>query len=273
MGLGIKRPLCCFCWLFVLTCALHLLYPNTLLLIVASSASFAAWLLLVILALILRKKGSARRTVARVRYGALLALALVLGCLFGGVRPAMQHARTQVYAGRDEIIHATVLAREASANYRTEYDILIDRIGEDAISVRAKLSCAFVAPLASGERVVCQAQLGEITEPYELADGAQLQATLDAADRLLSVQRLHWRERPLLALRLGAARLQDALSLRLRQSMGDDEGALCAALLLGDRSALSPDVTLQFRRSGVSHLLALSGILYILISICFFLSF
>jgi hypothetical protein len=224
-----------------------------------SAVSVVAWLLLVALAVGLRKRVNARRTIARVRYGALLALALVLGCLLGGVRPAMQHARTQVYVGHDEIIHATVLTRESSSTYRTEYDIMIDRIGEDAISVRAKLSCEFVAPLASGERVVCQVQLEEIDEPYELASGARLHATMDAADRLLSVQPMRWQERPLLALRLGAARLQSALSLRLRQSMGDEPGALCAALLLGDRSALSQDVTLQFRRSGVSHLLALSG--------------
>ncbi len=50
------------------------------------------------------------------------------------------------------------------------------------------------------------------------------------------------------------------LSDRLQQNIGGESGALASAFLLGNRDALSGDTTLAFRRSGVSHLLALSGL-------------
>ena len=50
------------------------------------------------------------------------------------------------------------------------------------------------------------------------------------------------------------------LATRLRLSVGEEAGDVAAALLLGDKSGLSGDTTLAFRRSGVSHLLALSGL-------------
>ncbi len=53
---------------------------------------------------------------------------------------------------------------------------------------------------------------------------------------------------------------RDALSHRLRLAIGGEEGALAAALLLGDCGYLSEDTVLAFRRAGVSHLLALSGL-------------
>jgi ComEC/Rec2-related protein len=61
------------------------------------------------------------------------------------------------------------------------------------------------------------------------------------------------------SLRLLLSRIRDRLSLDLRSAVGGEEGDLCSALLLGDRSHLDGMTTLQFRRAGASHLLALSG--------------
>ena len=66
-------------------------------------------------------------------------------------------------------------------------------------------------------------------------------------------------KRPVLTARIAAARLQQRLSAMLQGGMERNAGTLCAAFLLGDRSAVDGEISLQFRRSGVSHLLALSG--------------
>lgn len=47
---------------------------------------------------------------------------------------------------------------------------------------------------------------------------------------------------------------------RLRGAMEDGTGELSAAILLGDKSGLSDTVVRDFRRTGVSHLLAISGL-------------
>lgn len=49
------------------------------------------------------------------------------------------------------------------------------------------------------------------------------------------------------------------LSSRLYDTIGDEGGGLAVALLLGNRSFLSDEDSLHFRRAGISHLLALSG--------------
>jgi ComEC/Rec2-related protein len=57
-----------------------------------------------------------------------------------------------------------------------------------------------------------------------------------------------------------ASKLNTRLSYGLRNAIGGEVGGVGAALLLGNRSWLSEDTVLAFRRAGVSHLLALSGL-------------
>ncbi len=56
-----------------------------------------------------------------------------------------------------------------------------------------------------------------------------------------------------------SATLNSLLSTRLISRVGGSEGALTAALLLGNRRFLPASVSLAFRRAGLSHTLALSG--------------
>lgn len=62
------------------------------------------------------------------------------------------------------------------------------------------------------------------------------------------------------SLRTWASNLNLRLAYRLKNVVGGESGSLSAALLLGNREWLSGDTSLDFRRAGVSHLLALSGL-------------
>lgn len=53
--------------------------------------------------------------------------------------------------------------------------------------------------------------------------------------------------------------LNSSLSTRLRSVLGDEKGRLASALLLGNRDLLPRKTLRDFRRSGVYHILALSG--------------
>lgn len=62
-------------------------------------------------------------------------------------------------------------------------------------------------------------------------------------------------------------RIRQALSVfqretgkRLRSLLGDREGGVLAAMLLGDRAGLEPEVKGLYQKSGISHLLAISGL-------------
>lgn len=55
-------------------------------------------------------------------------------------------------------------------------------------------------------------------------------------------------------------RLRQHISQRLRADLGGQEGAVAAALIVGDRSGLSEATTQNLRDSGLAHLLAISGL-------------
>jgi competence protein ComEC len=61
-------------------------------------------------------------------------------------------------------------------------------------------------------------------------------------------------------LALGLVALRHSLATRLRAAVPGDAGALAAALLIGDRSAISPETLAAMRNSGIAHLLAISGL-------------
>ncbi|MBO7762518.1 MAG: ComEC/Rec2 family competence protein, partial [Clostridia bacterium] len=63
---------------------------------------------------------------------------------------------------------------------------------------------------------------------------------------------------PSLAHRLSAMRI--SLSERLKTGMQEEDAALLSAIFLGERTALSDATETAFRRSGLSHVLALSGL-------------
>ena len=55
-------------------------------------------------------------------------------------------------------------------------------------------------------------------------------------------------------------RLQQRLSLALRRQYLPQIGAVAAAICLGDRTALTPDLRAAYRRAGIAHLLVVSGL-------------
>lgn len=76
-----------------------------------------------------------------------------------------------------------------------------------------------------------------------------------------------YREQPLLqesALKAASSRRQDQISSIIArlvdESAHPDEAAVLRALTIGDRDYLSPQVRSSFRKSGATHLLALSGL-------------
>ncbi len=72
--------------------------------------------------------------------------------------------------------------------------------------------------------------------------------------------------------RLFWARLRDSLGGRVRASLPPDQAGVAEALLTGQRSGISGDLQEDYRRSGLAHLLAISGLHVGLIAGIFFFS-
>ena len=160
-------------------------------------------------------------------------------------------------------MQVVVLRTEHAGSFSTGYVVRLEQLDGQKFSGKAYLQCEFTAALQPGDRVCFQGTLqvlqGMETMQQYLADSCRWYIDLPTQEQIQSISASSAWEHPALTIRLFAAQLQRSLSLRLQQSMGREEGALCAALLLGDRISLDGQTALQFHRSGVSHLLALSG--------------
>ena len=166
------------------------------------------------------------------------------------------------YADSDEPqrVQCTVLEENASGAGYTYYTVEVTRVNEAEINVRAVMECAYTAPFHVGDVIETSARICSLEAfyasdvlLYAVADG--IRVGLRCEDALECVAIGHED----MSLSELFSRWRANLSARLLDLAGKKSGGLAVALFLGDRSYLDDVIPANFRRTGVSHLLALSG--------------
>ena len=168
--------------------------------------------------------------------------------------------KTEEGIGDVHQLEGYVLEREQGSTFSSSFVIKLLTLDGEKCNETVILECEYASPLQCGDYVSLQATQRhfEIFSGYDeresmLANGYTRAFVsentegvwiLDEKCNALPVKLRQW---------------NSYLSSRLYHTIGGENGALSVALLLGNRTYLSGDTTLQFQRSGVSHLLALSG--------------
>ena len=231
--------------------------------LLATGAAFVPWpvRLPLCLALFAATVGTVVPAVVRRRCGpkqtvALLSFLLGAVLLFGSWRffdlQAGDLARS---AGREVTAEGVITARDDSG-FRTSFAVSLDELDGKRTGRRVCLMYAGTSALRVGDRVRFTGTVAPLEKnggAFRSADGFS-GAILADADGTTLLSEGHFS----LWTRLSV--WNDALSERLSERIGGAEGGLAAALLLGNRSHLAGGDALAFRRAGVSHLLALSGL-------------
>lgn len=155
----------------------------------------------------------------------------------------------QNYAGEEVTVEGVILGRDSSYTFAAElYEVRGKRE-----KVRVKLECAEPSALQEGETFRLR---GSVPEEAFAGDGDGNVGILlcnDPKDCTVT-----GKDESRLSLRF--RRWNRELSDRLETALGKENGGLASALLLGNREGLSGRTVLSFRRAGISHLLALSGL-------------
>lgn len=205
---------------------------------------------------LIRKRIGRRAALALLCLGGVC-LSLLSSVLFFNIR----YQRLQALVGEELEMCGTVRQRLYSKPYEAAFAVKIESINGVSVGERAFLECSYASPLQVGDRFVLRGVGREFTKEeyfdettYRLSDGAML-AVVCAKDEDCTVL-----SEPDTGLFVTASKLNTKLSYALRNRVGGEAGGVAAALLLGNRTWLSPDTVLSFRRAGVSHLLALSGL-------------
>lgn len=241
-----KRRSAVFCLGFVyagFACAL-LTLPERIAVLAASA-------LAVLLSLLPLRMPDAPRRLARLIGAAALAGAALCTLYADGIAgSAVRH-----YADIEAEIRGTVVSREYVSSYAAGYIVRVQP--EAGLPYRILLDTADTA-LTPGDTIECAASFSAFAENsggfaerrYYNSRGVLLRAEAESVLRLGHASA---------GIRGAFACLNETMSAFLRAKLGREGAALPAALLLGDRSLLPDTLTRDFRRLGVSHLLAISG--------------
>lgn len=221
-------------------------------------AALVLLVLCVVFYLAFRKKARVKRVLFCVLL-CLIGVCIGLGSSFAFFDVRYQNAQELV--GKELYVKGRINARAASASYAGLFDVTIEEIDGKACSMRVLLQTEYASAMQGGDAFCATVTPRAFEEgedfderKYRLSNGYLLlmvcrnredcSFSVGGGKSLLSICN-HWN------LKLGS---------RILNTVKGEEGALAVAILLGDRSYLSPTTTLAFSRTGTTHLLALSGL-------------
>ena len=147
----------------------------------------------------------------------------------------------------------------SGAGYST-CTLTLRTLDSKGVQGRAVLSCSEQVSLQVGDVIRAEVTLQSPSEFYEseslyyaLADGIRVCLICESPQDIEIIQ-----TEPML-LRHLFMKWRANISARLLSLTGKERGGLAIALFLGDRDGLDAAISTNFRRTGTSHLLALSG--------------
>ena len=256
-----NRPLFLICTCFILAISIgFLILPEYKLLMIAISLLS----IFVSVILILTKHTDKRRASALI--ACLLAVVLGLGESY--LHFDKNYASFDSLDGVECYIEGTVASRRYEGANLSSFEIYVSSVnGEEVGNVYAILDCTYPSDLQAGDvftaEVTATALSDYSTNIYDerslIGQGYSIAFTSleDSTCTVIKGARPDG-----IIPRLGTyfASLRAEFSSRLTSSSDKDSGTLATALFLGERSSLSDTVRRDFSRSGVSHILALSGL-------------
>lgn len=193
----------------------------------------------------------------------LMCMLLICAALLGTARAQLQistnEQKIEKYSG-EHLISGYVADIASRQGFSTEHIIVIESIDGEKVNLRSILVTEYESDLYRGDFFECRAELlatrdysdakylknGDTYE-YPLITLIQQGAYVEYLDKEFRLDTM-------------LAELNAELSGRLIAFLGREQGHLASALLLGNRELLDNDILRDFKRAGVYHMLALSGL-------------
>ena len=258
MGLFYRRPLCLFAFLFVAFSLFGFLLDDTMLLI--SLGVLALLLLLLCGVSVTVQRLRARRALCLTGILALIVAMFAVAYSFLTVTLPLRNAER--FAG-ERLFVAEVVREEYRADDYARYSVLLINIDGESTNISATLFCNSDREFSPKDRIAAK---GMMESPKEKdRDGSLLFVSVEeGTDLYLQARSEHLSVGELLRSPSGivvlSERCQSFLRERMLTLLGEQDGSLAVAFFVGDRSALSDSTVRDFSRSGVSHLMAVSGL-------------
>lgn len=192
----------------------------------------------------------------------ILLLLMLCAALLGTVRASLYTlSETEIckgYSG-DHVVKGYVTEVLGRTEYLSEATVHVESVDGEAVSFDVITTCEVEGGFERGDFVSLRATLVPFSEYWSGDEGrayeglgCPLVASVPSSDCIELCEGTF-------RARLALSSLNSRLSAILRSTLGARHGSLASALLLGNRDLLSESVLRDFRRAGVYHMLALSG--------------
>lgn len=264
MGIFRRRSLCFFCFLFAVASLLASgMYFNIKLVCLLVTGFFV--IASIVLAIFLKKYRVSMIFVA------LCLLAVLASVVSTVIRVDLKEMRAKEYVGERTAV-MNIISEEYSSDHISVYGVKIRQMGDESTNIKASLVFAFPTELSVGDRVYARAEIGDARDGVLGLSSSRLggkdvlltaaiydpdAVLIDAFDNDLPLYRQLFRRNGLYAV---THTVSSALKGYITRLFGESVGGVVNGFLLGDTSEISTEVIRDFRRTGVSHLLAVSGL-------------
>lgn len=250
-----KRKLSLVCGIFIASAVFGAYFGRIR--IPALIFSSAALLLSVVLRFVSKKKRIRFPYKTAALISAPMTAALAVTLLWYGVYLGYISS----FAGKENTVTATVTKIRYETSYSGEYEIRITGIDGRNVGFGAILRNEFVSNIAVNDRIRVRAVL---SEPEEFSYGFPQRMYNRSKGLMLTAE-----SAPNTLENLGDAgfspgnmfsSLNSVLTDRTKRLIGGESSGLVSAILLGNRTECGEAIRRDFRRIGLSHLLAVSGL-------------
>ena len=200
------------------------------------------------------------------RYSSLLIFlslsAIVFSTLISLIYFNVNAVSYEQYFGEEHTIRATVTDEIYESGNLSAYEIKVETINGKRSSHVAELKCYYNSSFVVGDRFEMTVIADGIEETYPTRYDARLSRLSDGIFITYSSYDENTlkllEKRPIIS--VAFSKINSQLSSILTSSISGEQGKLASAILLGNRELLSDMTTRDFARTGVSHILAISGL-------------
>jgi len=194
----------------------------------------------------------------RAIFCALCAVSILLPILSQAVLVDMRREKALSYSG-ERILKVLVVDDGYASAFSSEYEVIINEVDGETVSISSELICDFSGELNVGDIAYVRAEVHAVGEELNgytrnYDEDIYIQALVENTDALVVISRGNLNAK----IRLG--QLRDKIADYMDDTLGEEPSALARGFLLGDKKDIPTETLRDFRRAGVSHLLAVSGL-------------
>ncbi|MBO5682930.1 MAG: ComEC/Rec2 family competence protein, partial [Clostridia bacterium] len=223
----------------------------------AFSATVKLWILISLAAAFVTAlvvaAGSERFKIKAI-FSSLCILAVILAALSQLLLIDMKNERISSYAG-DYTCRALIIEEE-ERSAGEKFSVKIKELDGKRVSFNGTLYLDAETTLKSGDMLYLRGAVMPGGDGYE----SETQKSADLDIFIYEGDECRVLSRGNFSLSIFFSKIRLGIARYFEESFGKDSGALARGVLLGDKGGIKADTVRDFRRAGVSHLLAVSGL-------------